>query len=124
MQTVFFSAAGFLKEAALTGDVKEAGKTVLVVGGGDVAMDCARTALRVSGVEKVYSVCLEDSYDSMASSNHEVASALAEGIKFNHAQAIKTIHVDDENNICKVTLKKCLSMLLCRYCFHHLHGSF
>ena len=105
-----FSAAGFLKEAALTGDVKEAGKTVLVVGGGDVAMDCARTALRVSDVEKVYSVCLEDSYDSMASSNHEIASALAEGVKFNHALAIKTIHVDDDNNVCKVTLKKCLSM--------------
>ena len=105
-----YHAAGFLKEAALTGDVKGTGKTVLVVGGGDVAMDCARTALRVSGVEKVYSICLEDSYDSMASSNHEVASALAEGVKFNHAQAIKTIHVDENNNVCRLTLKKCLSM--------------
>ena len=105
-----YHAAGFLKEAALTGDVKGAGKTVLVVGGGDVAMDCARTALRVSGVEKVYSICLEDSYDNMASSNHEVSSALAEGVKFNHAQAIKTIHVDENNNVCRLTLKKCLSM--------------
>ncbi len=105
-----FSAAGFLKEAALTAQVRDAGKVALVVGGGDVAMDCARTALRVPGVEKVYSVCLEDSFDSMASSNHEIKGAIAEGIKFNHAQAIKKIHVDETGRVSGVTLKKCLSM--------------
>ena len=105
-----YSAAEFLKEAALTGNVEGTGKTALVVGGGDVAMDCARTALRCSGVEKVYSICLEDSYDSMASSNHEIKSSIKEGIKFNHAQAIKNIHVDEDNRVCRVTLKKCLSM--------------
>ena len=105
-----YSAQGFLKEAALTGDVANAGKTILVVGGGDVAMDCARTSLRVSNSEKVYSVCLEDTYDNMASSNHEVKSALAEGVKFNLAQAIKEIHVDENNRVSGVTLKKCLSM--------------
>ncbi len=105
-----FSAAGFLKESAMTEKVEEAGKAVLVVGGGDVAMDCCRTARRIEGVEKVYSVCLEDSYDSMASSNHEVASAIVEEIKFNHAQAIKTIHKDENGRVKGVTLKKCLSM--------------
>ena len=105
-----FSAQSFLKEAALTGDVQEAGKVALVVGGGDVAMDCARTSLRVGNVEKVYSVCLEDSFDSMASSNHEIKGALAEGIQFNHAQAIKEIHVDEQGRVCSVTLKKCVSM--------------
>lgn len=70
----------------MTQDVKESGKVVLVVGGGDVAVDCARTARRLNAAEKVYSVCLEDSYDTMASSNHEIKGALAEGVKFNHAQ--------------------------------------
>lgn len=105
-----FSAAGFLKEAAMTQDVKEFGKVVLVVGGGDVAMDCARTARRLNAVEKVYSVCLEDSYDTMASSNHEIKGALAEGVKFNHAQAIQKIHTDENGRVSGVTLKKCLSM--------------
>ena len=105
-----FSAAGFLKEAAMTQDVKESGKVVLVVGGGDVAMDCARTARRLNAVEKVYSVCLEDSYDTMASSNHEIKGALAEGVKFNHAQAIQKIHTDENGRVSGVTLKKCLSM--------------
>ena len=105
-----FSAAGFLKEAAMTSNIEKAGKVVLVVGGGDVAMDCCRTARRIEGVEKVYSVCLEDSYDSMASSNHEVKSAIVEGIKFNHAQAIKTIYKDENGRVNGVTFKKCLSM--------------
>ena len=105
-----FSAAGYLKEASLTGNVEKAGKVVLVVGGGDVAMDCARTSLRIDGVEKVYSICLEDSFDNMASSNHEIEGAIAEGIKFNHAQAIKNIHVDENGRVSGVTLKKCLSM--------------
>ena len=105
-----FSAAGFLKEAAMSQDVKESGKVVLVVGGGDVAMDCARTARRLNAAEKVYSVCLEDNYDTMASSNHEIKGALAEGVKFNHAQAIQRIHTDENGRVSGVTLKKCLSM--------------
>lgn len=105
-----FSAAAFLKEAAMTQCVQGAGKTVLVVGGGDVAMDCARTSLRIPGVEKVYSVCLEDSFETMASSGHEVSAARAEGIKFNHAQAIQSIHVDQSGRVSGVTLKKCTSM--------------
>ena len=105
-----FSAAGFLKEAAMTQDVKDSGKVVLVVGGGDVAVDCARTARRLNAAEKVYSVCLEDSYDTMASSNHEIKGALAEGVKFNHAQAIQRIHTDENGRVSGVTLKKCLSM--------------
>ena len=105
-----FSAQGFLKEAALTSDVKEAGKKVLVVGGGDVAMDCCRTAKRIKGVEDVYSICLEDSFDSMASSNHEIQGARAEKIMFNHAKAIKTINVDEDGRVSSVVLKRCLSM--------------
>ena len=46
----------------------------------------------------------------MASSNHEIKGALAEGVKFNHAQAIQRIHTDENGRVSGVTLKKCLSM--------------
>ena len=46
----------------------------------------------------------------MASSNHEIKGALAEGVKFNHAQAIQKIHTDENGRVSGVTLKKCLSM--------------
>ncbi|MDQ0149575.1 FAD-dependent oxidoreductase [Eubacterium multiforme] len=105
-----FSAAEYLKEAALTRNVQESGKKVLVVGGGDVAMDCCRVSRRLKNTEEVYSICLEDSFQSMASSEHEVTGAINEGIIFNHGEAIKEIKVDKDGRVSKVILKKCLSM--------------
>ena len=105
-----FSAQGFLKEASLTGKVIESGKKVLVVGGGDVAMDCSRTARRLTETIEVNSICLEDSFNTMASSDHEIQGAKAEGIFFNHAKAIKTIKVDENGRVSSVILKRCLSM--------------
>lgn len=105
-----YSAAQYTKEAALNVNVDGVGKKVLVVGGGDVAMDCARISRRLNDVKEVYSICLEDGFDSMASSEHEIKGAIAEGIKFNHAQAIKEIIVDENDRVSKVILKKCLSI--------------
>ncbi|MCR8744675.1 FAD-dependent oxidoreductase [Romboutsia lituseburensis] len=105
-----FSAAEYTKEAAITRDVKEAGNKVLVVGGGDVAMDCARISKRLEQVREVYSICLEDSFNTMNASNHEIIGAIDEEIKFNHGQAIKEIIVDENNRVSKVILKKCISI--------------
>lgn len=105
-----FSAARYLKEVALTRNVEKAGKKVLVVGGGDVAMDCCRVSKRIEGVTDVFSICLEESFEKMASSNHEIKGALAEDVKFNHSQAIKEIKVDENGRVCGVVLKKCISM--------------
>lgn len=103
-----FSAVEFLREVALTKTKKDFGKSVLVVGGGDVSMDCARVSRRLGASVNI--VCLESSYDSMMSSKHEIKGALDEGVKFNHARAIKEIIVDSNNRVQKVILKKCLSM--------------
>ncbi len=105
-----YSAAEFLKEAALSGDVAGCGKSVLVVGGGDVSLDCARTALRCTGSERAYNICLEGSFDAMPASNHEIRGGLDEGVKFYHGQAIRKIHVDENGRVCGVTLRKCVSM--------------
>ncbi|QVK20820.1 putative selenate reductase subunit YgfK [Mycoplasmatota bacterium] len=47
-------ALDFLEESKSKNLNVDLGKTVMVVGGGDVSMDCARAAIRAPGVEKVY----------------------------------------------------------------------
>lgn len=55
--------------------------SVLVVGGGDVAMDAARTARRMPGVESVR-IVYRRTLDELPARRDEVQSALAEGIEF------------------------------------------
>ncbi|WP_258360721.1 putative selenate reductase subunit YgfK [Moorella sulfitireducens (nom. illeg.)] len=55
------------------------GKRVAVIGGGDVAMDAARAALRVAGVEKVY-IIYRRTREYMPARREELKAALAEGI--------------------------------------------
>ena len=72
------TALPFLK-AANAGVKLELGNRVIVIGGGDVAMDVARTALRL-GVADVGVVCLEPG-NRMPAHAWEVEGALAEGVK-------------------------------------------
>ncbi|WLF69392.1 FAD-dependent oxidoreductase [Clostridium septicum] len=104
-----YSAADYLREVSLTRNVEKIGRKVLVVGGGDVAMDCCRVSRRLNKVEEVFSICLEDSFDTMTSSDHEIKGAIVEGINFNHARAIKSIEVIN-GRVNKVVLKKCTAM--------------
>lgn len=61
------------------GETKTPGKKVLVIGGGNVAVDAAVTAKRL-GAEKVMMACLERRED-MPALDWEVRHALVEGIK-------------------------------------------
>lgn len=70
------------------------GKKVLVIGGGNVAMDVARTARRL-GVKDVSMVCLE-SAEEMPAWKWEVDEALEEGIKINHRWGPKAVRRDGE----------------------------
>jgi NADPH-dependent glutamate synthase beta subunit-like oxidoreductase len=67
----------FLHDLNLGREVKLDGR-VLVVGGGNVAVDCARTASRL-GAKKVYMVCLE-SREDMPALDSEVKEAEKEGV--------------------------------------------
>ncbi len=67
----------FLQEAAFGGN-PAIGNNVIVIGGGNVAVDVARTARRL-GVKKVSMVCLE-SADEMPAWTWEVNESLEEGI--------------------------------------------
>ena len=78
-------------------------KRVAVVGGGNVAMDSARTALRL-GAEKVYLV-YRRSEKEMPARVEEVHHAKEEGIEFHILQSPKRI-IGDENS--KVVAIECL----------------
>jgi len=104
------SALDFLRKVAKNKTCENMGKTVTVVGGGDVAIDCARSALRLDGVEKVNIVSLEDS-DSLPASPIEIKEALEESIKFNTACGISKISSSDDNKVTSIKLKKCLCLL-------------
>jgi NADPH-dependent glutamate synthase beta subunit-like oxidoreductase/coenzyme F420-reducing hydrogenase delta subunit/Pyruvate/2-oxoacid:ferredoxin oxidoreductase delta subunit len=67
----------FLREVNMRGRYK-LGKDVIVIGGGNVALDCARTARRL-GARTVKVVCLE-SRKEMPSHSWEIEEALEEGI--------------------------------------------
>ncbi len=62
------------------GTLNAAGKRVVVIGGGDTTMDCARTALR-QGAEKV-TVMYRRNRDNMPGSQREVQNAEEEGAVF------------------------------------------
>lgn len=72
------AALPFLAGAA-EGARSSVGPRVVVVGGGNVAIDVARTALRL-GADKVQLVCLE-SRTEMPASDHEVEDARLEGVR-------------------------------------------
>ncbi|MGF6862331.1 glutamate synthase (NADPH/NADH) small chain [Rhodobacteraceae bacterium MBR-64] len=63
-----------------SGELNAAGKRVVVVGGGDTAMDCVRTAIR-QGAQSVKCLYRRDR-DNMPGSQREVANAEEEGVEF------------------------------------------
>lgn len=78
----------FLRRAA-SGERPEVGRQVVVVGGGNVAMDVARTALRLGAVQ-VSTVCLEPR-GRMPAHAWEVCEAEADGVKVYHSTAINRV---------------------------------
>ncbi|MGV8145475.1 MAG: FAD-dependent oxidoreductase [Alkaliphilus sp.] len=75
------SAQEYLKEISLTRKSTIAGKRIAVIGGGDVAMDCARSSWRV-GAETVYQCSLEN-MDNLPASKEEIEESHEEGVIFN-----------------------------------------
>jgi glutamate synthase (NADPH/NADH) small chain len=70
-----------------------AGEHVLVLGGGDTAMDCVRTAIR-QGAASVSCVYRRDR-KNMPGSPREVQHAMKEGVRFQfNAQPLRMIHED------------------------------
>lgn len=95
----FLSDIGLEKDISFEGDV-------VVVGGGNVAIDVALTAKRL-GAKNVYLFCLE-SREEMPAHEWEIARAEEEGVSINNSWAPKKILGDDE--VTGLGLIKCTSV--------------
>ncbi len=75
-----------------------------VIGGGNVAMDAARSAKRM-GAEKVY-IIYRRSEQEMPARNEEIHHAKEEGIEFLLLNNIKKINGDENGNVCSINCVK------------------
>jgi len=87
------------------------GKRVIVVGGGNVAFDVARTARRLGG--DVSLVCLEcqnkSSKDGSPADGEEIEGASEEGIKINYCRGVEEI-IGDGGKFKKIKCPRCVSV--------------
>jgi NADPH-dependent glutamate synthase beta subunit-like oxidoreductase len=86
----FYNSLAFLERVKL-GKETDVGKRVVVVGGGNVATDAARSALRL-GAEDVSLVCIEKK-DEMTAFPWEVEEALREGVRLIDGTAVKKFFI-------------------------------
>jgi len=98
----------FMRDVNLGKDVK-IGKKVLVIGGGNVAMDCARTARRLGATDVAVS-CLE-CCDDMPASASEVEEAREEGIEIHDSHTFTQIKGDNG----KISGVGCLDITACTF---------
>ncbi|MDF2512585.1 MAG: hypothetical protein K0S04_2451 [Herbinix sp.] len=87
--------ADFLRNASME-EATGMGRKVIVLGGGNVAFDCARTAKRL-GAEEVHLACLE-ARDKMPADEEEIVQAKEEGIHIYPARTFERICGEDRVN--------------------------
>jgi NADPH-dependent glutamate synthase beta subunit-like oxidoreductase len=97
----------FLRDISLKNPVP-LGRKVIIVGGGNVAMDVAMTAIR-QGAAEVTLVSLEQR-DEMPAWEREINEAIEEGIKFVHGLGPKRF-LDKKGRVSGVEFKRCTSVL-------------
>ncbi|WP_238883830.1 FAD-dependent oxidoreductase [Clostridium sp. YIM B02551] len=96
----------FLRKVNLGEDTKLEGAAI-IIGGGNVAIDVARTAERV-GASNIEMFCLE-SREEMPALEEEIDEALAEGININNSWGPKAI-LHEDGKVIGVEFKKCISV--------------
>ena len=89
------------KRESFTGDV-------VVVGGGNVAVDCARNAHRLgAGSVKMFSL---ESRDIMPATKQEIAETLEENIDICNGWGPKEVLVDEAGKVTGIVFKRCVSV--------------
>lgn len=100
------TAVDFLRKVQEQEGLQMSGKTV-VVGGGNVAIDVARTSGRC-GAEEVTMYCLE-SREEMPASGEEIAEAEEEGVTIQCGWGPKEI-LSENGKVTGIVFKKCISV--------------
>jgi NADPH-dependent glutamate synthase beta subunit-like oxidoreductase len=100
-------ALDFLKAANWKGDAGVAGKRVFVIGGGNVAVDVARCALRV-GAAEVRQASLEAD-DEMPAHPWEIEEAVDEGVVMQCSVGPEEVLVED-GRVVGMRVRECLSV--------------
>lgn len=101
-------AVEFLKNEAM-GNKPSVGKSVVIMGGGGVAFDCAFVARRL-GAENVHVVCLEKG-DAMCAPVEDLELAKKEGVHIHHSSAMSAIRAEKG----KIFGVDCFSVSGCRF---------
>ncbi|MGD1821866.1 MAG: FAD-dependent oxidoreductase [Pleomorphochaeta sp.] len=96
----------YLRDVNLGKDIKTPGN-VVVIGGGNVAIDVARTAVR-TGADKVEMVCLESAKE-MPAQDEEIEEAKGENIGINNGWGPTRI-IEENGKVTGVEFKRCLSV--------------
>ena len=91
------SAVDMLREIGDGNYPDYSGKNVIVIGGGNVAMDCTRTAVR-AGADKV-TVAYRRRISDMTALEEEIYGAMAEGAEIAELQAPSRISTDESGNV-------------------------
>jgi len=97
----------FLRAANWKGEADVKGKRVLVIGGGNVAVDCARCALRV-GATEVRLACLEGD-EEMPCHPWEIEEALDEGVISMCSLGPQEVLAED-GHVVGMRMRECLSV--------------
>lgn len=98
----------FLRDV-FTGNEVRIGPKVVVIGGGNVAYDVARTSLRHKDVESVSLVCIEK-FEEMLADKVEIEEGEEEGIERINSFGPHRINAGEDGTVKSVTFKKCLAV--------------
>lgn len=83
---------------------KKIGKKVIVIGGGNTAMDCCRSALRLGA--KDVKVTVRSPYSQMKASDWEIEETVEEGIPILDNTSPKEFLYDDKGKLCGMKFEK------------------
>ena len=93
----------FLSEVRM-GDRPDLGQNIAIIGGGNTAMDAARTALRLAGESANISIIYRRTVSEMPADIDEIEAALVEGITFH--ELIAPLHFEGTDRVQKIRCQK------------------